>query len=130
MKLIASIIFLLVLQLGYGQSQVSFVEDTNVASLMRRWTGVNRSDDTTEGWRVQIITTDDRRKMESAMQKFNSLFPDEKVAWDHVPPYYKVKVGAFETKLQLMHFLNTIKEDFPGAIPIPDRIDKYDFIRI
>lgn len=114
----------------YGQGSVKFHEDSNISSLMRRWVGENRSEETTRGWRVQIITTDNRRKMEAAMSKFHNLYPGEKVSWSHVPPYYKVQVGAFEKKLELMDFLNTLKEDFPSVIPIPADIEKSDFIRI
>lgn len=133
MKAIRTLVTLLAIVLAsslYGQGNVKFHEESNISSLMRRWVGENRAEETTRGWRVQIITTDNRRKMEAAMSKFHNLYPGEKVSWSHVPPYYKVKVGAFEKKLQLMDFLNTLKEDFPSVIPIPDDIEKSDFIRI
>jgi hypothetical protein len=42
----------------------------------------------------------------------------------HENPYYSLKVGAFETRLDLEPLLSLFKEDFPDAIPFRDRVMK------
>ena len=66
--------------------------------------------------------------MESARGKFSSLYPDVELKWNHVAPYYRVKVGAYENKIQLMGFLLELKEHFPGVIPVRDNINKTELV--
>lgn len=113
-----------------GQAQVTFNESSSISSLMNRWVATNRLEENIRGWRIQIITTADRREMETALHKFNNLYPNIDIEWEHVVPYYKVKVGAYETKMDLMGFLLQLKQDFPSVIPIRDDIPKDHFIRI
>ena len=96
--------------------------------MMDKFTNTNRAETSIKGWRIQIITTDDRRKMEAARGKFSGLYPDVEVKWNHVAPYYRVKVGAYENKMQLMGFLLELKRDFPGVIPVMDNIRKSELV--
>lgn len=74
------------------------------------------------------MTTDDRRKMEASRAKFTRMYPDTDIQWEHVRPYYKVKVGAWEDKRSLQVFLLEIKNDFPSAIPVMDDIKKAELV--
>ena len=98
--------------------------------MMDQFTSSNKSQNTIKGWRIQIITTNDRRKMETARSKFLSMYPDVELKWNHVAPYYRVKVGAYENKMQLMGFLLELKNEFPGVIPVMDDIDKSELVGI
>ena len=111
-----------------AQGTVKVNTSANVDKMMDQFTTANKAENTIKGWRIQIITTNDRRKMESARSKFSSLYPDIEVKWNHVAPYYRVKVGAYETKMQLMGFLLELKEEFPGVIPVMDDIKKSELI--
>ncbi len=75
-------------------------------------------------WRIQIITTDDRREMEAARTRFSNLYPGVQLEWKHVVPYYQVRVGAYENKLDLMPFLLEVKKVFPSATPVNDMVNK------
>lgn len=99
-----------------------------VEDMMTKFVNKNKSEGNVKGWRIQIITTDDRRKMESAKSKFSSMYPDVEVQWNHVSPYYRVRVGAYENKMQLMGFLLELKNDFPGVIPVIDYIKKTELV--
>ena len=81
-----------------------------------------------DGWRIQIITTDDRRKMEAAKSNFETLYPDIFLKWEHIVPYYKIKIGAYKTKLELQAYLQELRVEFPSAFPIPDRIKKTELV--
>ena len=128
MKYIVLFIGLLLGFQSYGQGTVTVSTSPKVNQMMDEFTATNKSENTIKGWRIQIITTNNRRKMETARSKFSSMYPDVDVKWNHVAPYYRVKVGAYENKMQLMGFLLELKEDFPGVIPVMDDIKKSELI--
>ena len=97
-------------------------EDPNVTSMMNKYIRQSQEEDKVSGWRIQIITTDDRRKMERAESKFKMMYPNMSVERTHESPYYKVKTGAWDNKLYLQVFLQQIQADFPSAIPVVAKI--------
>lgn len=129
MKSLFFLIFLTATAYSTCAQNIVLNEPNEISLLMRNYTSINKSEKSIKGWRIQIVTTDDRRTMDSARNKFTSLYPGVSISWKHVSPYYKVKVGAYETKMQLMGFLQKLKDDFPGAIPIIDDVKKEELIR-
>lgn len=120
---------LLCLQMS-GQGTVNVNTSATITQMMDKFTSTNKEQSKIKGWRIQIITTNDRRKMETARGKFSTMYPDIEVKWNHVAPYYRVKVGAYENKMQLMGFLLELKKDFPGVIPVMDNINKSELVGI
>jgi len=104
-----------------GQNVIASRE---VETLINKFKMQGKSNEQMRAWRIQIITTDDRREMESARTKFSNLYPGVHLEWKHVVPYYQVRVGAFENKLDLMPFLLEIKKIFPSATPVNDMVNK------
>lgn len=88
-----------------------------------------KSEETIKAWRIQIITTDDRRAMEQAMGTFSSLYPGVAMDWKHVAPYYQVRVGYYETKNKMMPFLLEVKRTFNSATPVFDQVNKTTLVR-
>ncbi len=113
---------------GNAQGSVTVNTSATITQMMDQFTSTNKSESTIKGWRIQIITTNNRRKMEAARSKFSSMYPDIDVKWNHVAPYYRVKVGAYEDKMQLMGFLLELKKEFPGVIPVMDNVNKSELI--
>ena len=110
-----------------NEAQVQINESSDISRVMDAYKMKSQERDFIDGWRIQIINTDDRRQMESARSLFGARYPYLKMTWEHVQPYYKVKVGAYKTKLELESFLRELKTDFPRAIPVRDRIYKSEF---
>ncbi|GLR19776.1 SPOR domain-containing protein [Portibacter lacus] len=125
-----SIIILCFLGICFSlNGQVAITEEPNISRLMNSYISQSRSSEYVQGWRIQLITTNDRRKMEAARSKCASLYPDLEAEWKHVSPYYQVQIGAYRTKLELQSFLLELKEDFPNAIPVMDKIRKVELLR-
>ena len=104
-------------------------EEPSVTNLVKKFIEWNEEKNYVNGWRIQIINTDDRRKMERAMNKFRSKFPYiSNVVWEQVSPYYRVKVGGFNSKLKAQAFLDEVKEYFPSAITVWEKIRESKFI--
>lgn len=114
---------------GSLNAQVTISEEEAVSKMIKLYTGTNFKTPMVRGWRIQIVTTNDRKTMESALNKFESLYPDIDYKWEHNPPYYQVRIGAYERKSELEAFMIRLKEDFPSSIPVQDDIEKKEIIR-
>ncbi len=108
----------------HGQSNVKVKTSVSVDRFMEKFVLNGKANETIKAWRIQIITTDDRREMESAKSNFSMMYPDMNVDWKHVAPYYQVRVGYFENKNKLMPFLLELKKTFLSATPVYDNVSK------
>ncbi len=78
------------------------------------------------GWRVQLyfgIGKKGRQEAEKIRNQFISQYPDIPVYIFFEQPYFKVKVGNFTSRKSAQRLLYLIKEDFPRAFIIEDRIN-------
>jgi hypothetical protein len=100
------------------------IASNEVELLIDRFKMQGKLNEQMRAWRIQIITTDDRREMEAARSRFSNLYPGVQLEWKHVVPYYQVRVGAYENKLDLMPFLLEVKKVFPSATPVNDMVNK------
>lgn len=116
MKKIISIILFSFLCFINIDAQIVITEDTNVSSLLQRHLDQNRMSTSISGWRIQLMATADRRKVEKEEANFTQKHPTIRVNWEHAKPYYKLKAGAFATKLDATRTLKELKKDYPSAI--------------
>jgi hypothetical protein len=75
-----------------------------------------------DGYTIQIYTgssSDDARKLRG---KAISLMDDENVELYYDEPNFKVKVGQYYSRLEAQKDYTRLKEEFPMAIVIPDKI--------
>lgn len=115
--------------LAFAQTgTVTIYEDPDVAALMSRFIGANKSSEGIDGWRIQILATTDRAKMEEAKKLFLTKFPQHTAAWRFDAPHYKLRVGAFRTKPETRDLLADIQGVFPGAYEVRDKIKLSEFL--
>ena len=48
--------------------------------------------------------------------------------WEHNPPYYQVRTGAYELREDLEAKLLELKKDFPSAIPVQAEMKKGELL--
>jgi len=118
---------ILVFLLGFtfmlqAQEKVKVREDYAVTQLMKRFEEVNRMRTFVDGYRIQILATTDRIRMENARTQFVSKYPEIPIDFIHARPYYKLRAGAFATKLDAIRLLNRLKPDYPSAYPTKTQI--------
>jgi len=123
MKYILVFVFILSSVLA-ASSQVTFTEQPEGRKLMDHYVSVGQGDDVIDGWRIKVISTTNRRAVESAEYKFRSEYPGYAYKRDYEAPYYSLKVGAYETRFDVEPMLVKFKRDFSSAIPFRDRITK------
>ena len=118
--LLASFFFFAFWGLMQAQGVINEKAEPKVPDLMKRFTENNKSATTIKGWRIQILATTDRDKMETALRQFESLYPNIPVDWVHAKPYYKIRAGAFTAKRDALQTLYILKPDYPTAYPVQD----------
>lgn len=128
-KFTFSLFFLLVVCQISGAQEVQLNETPEIAELYKSWTNQNRSTPQVEGWRAQIMASTDRTQIEAGRVRFRNLYPEVPAEMIHEKPYYKLKVGAFKSRLEALAFISTLTE-FTGAYPAKDsQIHPRDFLQ-
>ena len=103
------------------QAQVMFEEPVEIKQMMQRFVEINKSITRMDGWRIQITATTDRAKMSEAQKRFQYRYPNIAIDWTHERPYYKVRAGAFATRLEALRLLSVVRRDYPSAYPVKDK---------
>lgn len=75
---------------------------------------------TVAGWRVQVLATTDRQRLESVQQSFRYHYPNVPVDWAHSRPYYKLQAGAFKTKLDALRLKFILSREYEGLYLVRD----------
>ena len=98
--------------------------DPALERLVNKHKEINRKKTHVDGWRIQIFGGRGRENVDKAVQKFYSNFQDDNIRlnrkWDE--PIYRVRVGDFLRKEDAIIFLRKIREVFPDAFFVKDRV--------
>ena len=115
----------LIFTLGIGKVMVAqnviVTEEEKITQLMDQFVEINKSKTNIEGWRIQILATTDREKLENVKQTFQYRYPNIPIDWIHNRPYYKLRAGAFASKLEALRLKYVLDEDYPGTYPVKDK---------
>jgi len=110
-------------------AQVTINEEPAITEVMQKYIHNNLQNPTVRAWRIQILTTNDRREMEDGIKKFEMLYPDVQYTWEHNPPYYQVRIGAYELREDLEATLLMLKNDFPSSLPVQAEMEKTELLK-
>ncbi len=111
--------------------EIQINEPPAVTHMVERWAELNRASPAIEGWRVQLFSSTDRQKVEEMKTAFLTAYPSIPCDWVQEKPYYKLRAGAFSTKLETMRLIRDIQAEFPSAYPTKDRaIRAADFVEM
>ncbi len=119
-KLISTVALAIVFGSFADAQNVSIKEDFPIAKMMETFVTKNKTTHQIDGWRIQIMATTDRQKMEEARSEFLLRYPDINIDWTHSKPYYRLRAGAFIAKLDAIRLLYQLKEHYPSAYPAKD----------
>lgn len=101
---------------------VVIVQDSLIQSLMVQNTLNNEQKKTIAGYRVQIISSTNRKEVLELKTMFEELHPDTKAYFLYQQPYFKLRVGDFQTRINANQFLQVVLKDFDAAFIVPDDI--------
>ncbi|OQP55962.1 sporulation protein [Niastella yeongjuensis] len=71
-----------------------------------------------QGFRILVISTNDRNKATNAKIKIYQEFPELRAYLDWQPPYMKLKVGDFKNRSEAEPYLSSIQRFFPSGVYI------------
>ncbi|RMF29825.1 MAG: SPOR domain-containing protein [Bacteroidetes bacterium] len=102
------------------QGRIHIEYEAGVEPLVKKFVELNKATEFINGWRIQLLATTDRVRMEDALRNFKFLYPHVPVDWVHSKPYYKIRAGAFARKQDAIRLLYLLKQDYPAAYPAQD----------
>ena len=123
-KILVVLIVLLTAATCFCQTNIQVEASPSVNRFMARYVEAAKAKDVIKVWRIQILSTPDRREMENTLATFGALYPEMLSDWRHVSPNYQIRTGHFESKNKLMPLLLEIKKSFPAATPVFDNVSK------
>ena len=132
MKNLFLLLFFILVKTATGVAQeIQLNEPPIVTKMTERWAELNRAAPGIEGWRVQLFSSTDRKKVEEAKTAFLQNYPTVPCDWVQEKPYYKLRAGAFVTKFETMRLIRDLQADYPGAYATKDRaIPARDFVEM
>lgn len=105
---------------GLQAQNVRINELPAVTQMLNKYTADNKARTSTSGWRIQVLATTDRQKLEQTRQQFQSRYPNVLIDWIHSKPYYKLRAGAYVTKLEAMRLKYILERDYAGIYLVKD----------
>ena len=104
---------------------VTVSEEPTITKMMEVYKGINKAvtaEQVIDGFRIQLMATTDRRKVDQIMSAFSNRYAGVPVTWSQAQPYYRVRVGAFINRDGASKYLQTIKRDYPDAYIVTDKV--------
>lgn len=130
-KILCFLLFVSLKNCPVFAQEIQINEPPLVTKMVERWAEINRTDPAIEGWRVQLFSSTDRKKVEEAKTAFLTNYPTIPCDWVQEKPYYKLRAGAFSTKLETMRLIRDLQADYPAAYATKDRaIHPRDFVEM
>lgn len=115
--------------MAQGLQNIQIKEDPAISNLMGQYIEGNRQKPYISGWRLQILATTDRPKLDETLNNFKVQYPFVPITWIHERPYYLLRVGAYHSKLQAMSLQQLLRGAYPGSYLVQDnQISPIDFI--
>lgn len=127
-----TLLFLLFLAIGTvsAQASVSVQTGEGIDDLMELFQTENERVTKVSGWRVQILATTDRSRLETVQSEFKVNYPSVAVDWVHTKPYYKLRAGAFQTKQEAERLKYTLGRQFEGVYLVKDDISENQLLKM
>lgn len=125
-------IFLFLGRMAFGQDTASTVivhKDPRVDLLIRKQAEINvasrkEAGYTTRGYRLLVISTNNRDEAIAAKTKIYTSYPELKAYLLYKAPYYKLRAGNFRTRDEAEKYQKYLSGLFPkGVYIISDTID-------
>ena len=120
--LVSSLLLFFALNLNAQDSGTVVVhKDPRIENLIKKQIEINEL--TTrdarrfvQGFRILVMSTNDRTKANNAKTKIYQEFPELKAYLDYKPPFLKLRVGDFKTREDAEEYLSDIQKFFPTGV--------------
>ncbi len=121
--------FLLLAICMFSMAQVQYDVEPGIEAIQSDYVKVWERVGETKGYRVQIMAvtgTNSRNTAENERALFQARFPEVPAYISYTEPYFKIRVGDFMTRLDAYKMLVEVRDLYPGAYIIIDKIKYSD----
>ncbi|MES2795460.1 MAG: SPOR domain-containing protein [Bacteroidota bacterium] len=94
-----------------------------IDALLKERTEKNKGIKYANGYRIQLYVGRERKVVDEAKIYIYQTFPNINPYLTYSLPMYKLKIGDFLTRNDAERFLNQLKDLYPEAIIVPEKID-------
>jgi hypothetical protein len=127
MKFILICLLSVISVFGYSQNTIQINNATissnfNLSHTIDIHKQKNEKTDEIKGYRIQIISDNNRSNVYNQKAKVYQHFSEFKSYLKYVQPYYKLRIGDFKTKLEARNYLERVIKVFPSAFIVFDDI--------
>ena len=109
---------------------VSITTEPGIDQLLGLFMDQSETETKVDGWRVQILATTDRNRLNTVESEFKVNYPSVPVDWVHTKPYYKLRAGAFQTKQEAERLKFTLNRQFEGVYLVKDQVGESELLRM
>jgi hypothetical protein len=113
----------------FCQTSDRIIPTSEVSTLFNKYKEIHKESTTLKGWKIQILSSTNRRSMEKVRGEFMHFYPGYAIRSDFSNPYYILRVGTFETKNQAIPLFRELKDRFDQALLVVENIKKSDLIK-
>ena len=99
--------------------KIEIFEELNIGVLVQKYNSTKKD----VGYRVQIHSGLARIEAINAQSNFLKIYPDVPTYLIYQQPNFKIRVGDFENRIQVLQFYDEMKGAFPGSFVIKDDIN-------
>lgn len=117
-------------QVTDGSDLSMTIMDEEVKKQFEFWQDQKQKETDFSAWRILVVGLRDRRSLNRAIERFKTAFPDLDYDWEYDRPLYKLKTGVYLNRLDLKPLLYEIRNEFPAALEIKDRMSYEDYFKL
>lgn len=103
-------------------NNATLISNCDLDFLLSKHKENNEKTDEMEGYRIQIVYNSDRSAVYEKKSKVYQEFYEFKSYIVYDQPYYKLRIGDFETRLEARKYLEEVLNFFPTAFIVKDVI--------
>lgn len=125
MKYLRIIILLTLLPLANvsAQNRVKLISDPKLDSLVSKNIEINKSQQTIDGYRIQLFSGSERNNANALRTRFKTDYPDENVYLIYQQPYFKLRVGDYRNLIEAQEMYLQLQKTYDQLLIVPDKIN-------
>ncbi|MBP7510962.1 MAG: SPOR domain-containing protein [Bacteroidia bacterium] len=125
MKYLRIIILLTLLPLAdvSAQTRVKLISDPKLDSLVSKNIEINKSQQTIDGYRIQLFSGSERNNANALRTRFKTDYPDENVYLIYQQPYFKLRVGDYRNLIEAQEMYLQLQKTYDQLLIVPDKIN-------
>ena len=130
MKQLFIIVLLAISTTTFAQDEMGFVNiiaSSNIDALVNKHVNMNRSSKPKKGFRIQLIQNSVRQNVLDRKEEFLMSFPEIPIYMNYAAPYFKLRVGDYNSRLEAYRALKQILYKIPTAFIVPDYVKSSSF---